>query len=67
MFHLPTADHRMELMGIYAEALSQFSEIPVRQGGVELDTELSHIRPSIQNLLPTGHESPQQILRPNFS
>jgi hypothetical protein len=39
MFHLPTADHRTELMVIYGEALPQVSEIPVRQGGVELDTE----------------------------
>ena len=39
MFHLPSADHRTELMIIYGEALPQYSGVPVRQGGVELDTE----------------------------
>ena len=39
MFHLPSADHRTELMIIYGEALPQDSAIPVRKGGVPLDTE----------------------------
>jgi hypothetical protein len=39
MFHLPTPDHRSELMIIYGEALRQDSQIPVRNGGVELDKE----------------------------
>lgn len=39
MFHLPTNDRRTELMIIYGEALPQNSEVPVRDGGVELDTE----------------------------
>jgi len=39
MFHLSSTDHRTELMIIYGEALPQLSDVPVRQGGVELDTE----------------------------
>jgi hypothetical protein len=39
MFHLPSADHRSELMIIYGEALPQNSAIPVRKEGVDLDTE----------------------------
>lgn len=39
MFHLPSTDRRAELMIIYGEALPQDATIPVRQGGVELDTE----------------------------
>ena len=39
MFHLPSADRRAELMIIYGEALPRDAAIPVRQGGVELDTE----------------------------
>lgn len=39
MFHLPSADHRSELMIIYGEALPQTSAIPVRNKGVDLDTE----------------------------
>lgn len=39
MFHLPTPDRRTELMIIYGEALPDNSEIPVRQGGVDLDKE----------------------------
>jgi hypothetical protein len=39
MFHLPTPDRRTELMIIYGEALSDNSEIPVHQGGVDLDKE----------------------------
>ena len=39
MFHLPSADHRTELMIIYGEALPQNTAIPVRDGGVPLDTE----------------------------
>jgi hypothetical protein len=39
MFHLPSADHRTELMIIYGEALPQYSSVPVRAGGVHLDTE----------------------------
>jgi hypothetical protein len=41
MFHLPSADHRSELMIIYGEALPQNSAIPVRKEGVDLDTESS--------------------------
>jgi hypothetical protein len=40
MFHSPSADHRSELMIIYGEALPQNSAVPVRNGGVQLDTEL---------------------------
>ena len=39
MFHLPSADHRTELMILYGEALSQNTAIPVRNGGVLLDVE----------------------------
>ena len=39
MFHLPSADHRTELMIIYGEALPQNTAVPVREGGVQLDTE----------------------------
>jgi hypothetical protein len=39
MFHLPTPDHRTELMIIYGEALPEDSKIPVRKDGVELDKE----------------------------
>lgn len=39
MFHLPSADHRAELMIIYGEALAPNSSAPVREGGVELDAE----------------------------
>lgn len=39
MFHLPSADHRTELMIIYGEALPQDTAVPVRKGGVQLDLE----------------------------
>lgn len=39
MFHLPTPDRRTELMIIYGEALPENSTVPVRNGGVELDSE----------------------------
>jgi len=39
MFHLPSADHRTELMILYGEALPQNTAVPVRNGGVPLDTE----------------------------
>jgi hypothetical protein len=39
LFNLPSADHRTELMIIYGEALPQNSAVPVREGGVQLDTE----------------------------
>ena len=39
MFHLPSADHRTELMILYGEALPRASAVPVRKGGVQLDTE----------------------------
>ena len=39
MFHLPSADHRTELMILYGEALPQNTAVPVRSGGVPLDTE----------------------------
>jgi len=39
MFHLPSADHRSELMIIYGEALPQDTAVPVRKGGVLLDKE----------------------------
>ena len=39
MFHSPSADHRSELMIIYGEALPQNTAIPVRNGGLQLDTE----------------------------
>jgi hypothetical protein len=39
MFHLPSADHRTELMIIYGEALPQGTAVPVRKGGVPLDKE----------------------------
>lgn len=52
MFHLPSADRRTELMVIYGEALRRYPKVPVRSGGVELDTEsppsaqmfLDHVR-----------------------
>jgi hypothetical protein len=39
MFHLPSADHRAELMIIYGEALPKDSALPVRKQGVSLDKE----------------------------
>lgn len=39
MFHLPTPDRRTELMIIYGEMLPDDSKVPVREGGVQLDTE----------------------------
>lgn len=39
MFHLPSADHRSEFMIIYGEALPLDSTIPVREKGLNLDTE----------------------------
>jgi hypothetical protein len=39
MFHLPTADHRTELMVIYGEALPQDTTVPARADGAKLDTE----------------------------
>lgn len=39
MFHLPSADHRTELMIIYGEALPQNTAVPVRKGGVQLDMD----------------------------
>jgi hypothetical protein len=39
MFHLPSADHRTELMIIYGEALPQDVAVPVRKEGVQRDTE----------------------------
>jgi hypothetical protein len=39
MFHLPSADHRTELMIIYGEALPQDTAVPVRKDGVHLDME----------------------------
>jgi hypothetical protein len=40
MFHLPSTDHRTELMIIYGEALPQNTDVPVRDSGFPLDTEL---------------------------
>lgn len=39
MFHLPTADHRTELMIIYGEALPRDTAVPVRKDWIQLDTE----------------------------
>jgi hypothetical protein len=39
MFHLPSADHRTELMIIYGEAVPKNSAVPIRKEGVALDTE----------------------------
>ena len=39
MFHLPTPDHRTELMIIYGEALPEGSTVPVGKDGTELDKE----------------------------
>lgn len=39
MFHLPSSDRRSELMIIYGEALPQTNAVPIRKGGVQLDTE----------------------------
>jgi hypothetical protein len=39
MFHLPSADHRTELMILYGEALPQDTAVPIRDGGVSLDAE----------------------------
>jgi hypothetical protein len=55
MFHLPTPDHRTELMIIYGESLPDDSKIPVAKDGVLLDsaspeaakTLLDHARHSL--------------------
>jgi hypothetical protein len=39
LFNLPSADHRTELMIVYGEALPQNTDVPLRDGGVPLDTE----------------------------
>jgi hypothetical protein len=39
MFHLPSADHRTELMIIYGEALPQDTVVPIRKEGAHLDKE----------------------------
>lgn len=39
MFHLPSADRRTELMILYGEALPQNTDVPLRNGGVSLNTE----------------------------
>jgi len=39
MFHLPSTDHRTELMIVYGEALPENSTAPIRHGAVSLDTE----------------------------
>ena len=39
MFHLPTDDHRRELMILYGETIPEHSDVPVRKGGVLLDAE----------------------------
>jgi hypothetical protein len=39
MFHLPSADHRSELMIIYGEVLPQNSAIPVGKAGLDLGAE----------------------------
>ena len=39
MFHIPSADRRMELMIVYGEALPPNTAVPVRKGGVSLDKE----------------------------
>jgi len=39
MFHLPTPDHRTELMIIYGEAVPQDSSVPLRKDGVDLARE----------------------------
>jgi len=39
MFHLPSADHRTELMIIYGEALPQNTAVPVGKDPIHLDTE----------------------------
>jgi len=36
MFHIPSADRRMELMILYGEALPPDTAVPVRKGGVSL-------------------------------
>ncbi len=38
LFHLPSADHRTELMIIYGEALPTDAAVPGREGRVQLDT-----------------------------
>jgi len=55
MFHLPTPDHRSELMIIYGEALPQDSTVPARKEGVDLIQEappfardlLAHMRSNL--------------------
>jgi hypothetical protein len=39
MFHLPTPDHRTELMIIYGEALPEGSKVPLRKEGTDLTQE----------------------------
>ena len=39
MFHLPSVDHRTELMIIYGEALPQNTTVPVGKDPIHLDTE----------------------------
>jgi len=55
MFHLPTPDHRSELMIIYGEALPQDSTVPASKEGVDLIQEappfardlLAHMRSNL--------------------
>lgn len=39
MVHLPSADHRTELLILYGEALPPNSDVPIGKGRVRLDTE----------------------------
>jgi hypothetical protein len=39
MFHLPTPDHRTELMIIYGEALPEDSKVPLRKEGTDVTQE----------------------------
>ena len=39
MFHLPTRDHRTELMIIYGEALPEDSKVPLRKEGTDVTQE----------------------------
>jgi hypothetical protein len=41
MIHLPSPDHRTELLILYGEALPLHSDVPIGEDGVHLDTELS--------------------------
>ena len=54
MFHLPTPDHRTELMIIYGEAVPDDSPIPIRAEGLPLDNAFPVLAKTLLDHVRTG-------------